>query len=109
MKTSLNNCRENYMRNDFIDVRKGLLLLEQQDQNENFDILDIENKLNILNYALSESVSIYWPNLALNWIERNPNILNDYLRESLLVSIDKPWAKQHFKNKIRRVLRQKTY
>ncbi|MCH7387092.1 hypothetical protein MMO39_07240 [Acinetobacter modestus] len=97
------------MRNDLIDVRKGLLLLEQQDQNESFDKLDIENKVNILNYALGESVSIYWPNLALNWIEKNPNILNDYLRDSLLVSIDKPWAKQDFKNKIRRVLRQKTY
>ncbi|MNE29642.1 hypothetical protein D3C80_1231320 [compost metagenome] len=97
------------MENSLIDVRKGLLMLEQQGQNEDFDLLNLENKIEVLNYALIESVSIYWPNLALNWIEKKPIIISDFLRDALLKSIDKPWAKQEFKQKIKRILKQKQY
>lgn len=94
------------MENNLIDPRKGLLMLEKQDQNVAFDLLNIDNKLEILNFALTASVSIYWPNLALSWIEKNPNIINDALKHTLLLSINKPWAKQDFKQKIRRVLKR---
>lgn len=106
MKNGLNNCRGNYMENNLIDVRKGLLLLEQHDKNADFDILDVENKVNILNYALSESVSIYWPNLALNWIEKNPYIISNSLENVLLELANKSWVKQAMKQKIRRLLKR---
>ncbi|ENW03209.1 hypothetical protein [Acinetobacter beijerinckii] len=94
------------MENNLIDVRKGLLLLEQHDKNADFDILDVENKVNILNYALSESVSIYWPNLALNWIEKNPYIISNSLENVLLELANKSWVKQAMKQKIRRLLKR---
>ena len=94
------------MESNLTDARNGLLMLEKQDQNNDFDLLNIDNKLEILNFALTESVSIYWPNLALSWIEKNPNIINDALKHALLSSINKPWAKQDFKQKIRRVLKR---
>jgi len=91
------------MKNTFLDVRKGLLMLEEQ--NQNFDSLDMEKKLEIINFALTESVSVYWPNLALSWIEKNPNIISAPLRAKLLESMNKPWAKHEFKQKIKRILK----
>ena len=91
------------MKNNFLDVRKGLLMLE--DQKQNFDSLDMEKKLEIINFALTESVSVYWPNLALSWIEKNPNIISAPLRAKLLESMNKPWAKHEFKQKIKRILK----
>lgn len=79
MKVGLNNFKVNFMENSLIDVRKGLLMLEQQGQNEDFDLLNLENKIEVLNYALIESISIYWPNLALNWVEKNRLLLVIFL------------------------------
>ncbi|MDR7016948.1 hypothetical protein [Acinetobacter sp. 3657] len=69
-----------------IDVRQELLLLGQQECNHNFDELNTENKVKVLQYALSESISAYWPNLALNWIEKNPESLTTILKGILIES-----------------------
>lgn len=103
MKVGLNNFKGDLMKNTFLDVRKGLLMLEEQ--NQNFDSLDMEKKLEIINFALTESVSVYWPNLALSWIEKNPNIISAPLQAKLLESMNKPWAKHEFKQKIKRILK----
>lgn len=105
MRVRLNSIKVSSMENNLTDARNGLLMLEKQDQNDDFDLLNNDNKLEILNFALTRSVSIYWPNLALNWIEKNPNIINDALKGTLLMSINEPWAKQDFKQKVKRVLR----
>jgi len=91
------------MKNNFLDVRKGLLMLE--DQKQNFDSLDMEKKLEIINFALTESVSVYWPDLALKWIEKNPNIISAPLCAKLLESMSKPWAKHEFKQRIKKILK----
>ncbi|MCH7307499.1 hypothetical protein MMO38_04965 [Acinetobacter sp. NIPH 1852] len=88
-----------------IDVRQGLLQLEQQECNHNFDELNTENKVKVLQYALSESVSAYWPNLALNWIEKNPKGFTVVLKNILIKSMDKHWADQHYKIRVKRILK----
>lgn len=93
------------MKSDLFDVRNGLLMLEQYGDNQDFELLTSENKIEVLSYALTESVSIYWPNLALEWIEINSYIINDSLRDILLKSTHKPWAQQVFKQKIRKILK----
>ncbi|WP_436861228.1 hypothetical protein [Acinetobacter haemolyticus] len=88
-----------------MDVRRGLLLLEQQECNQSFNELNAENKAKVLQYALGESVSVYWPNLALNWIEKNPESLTTILKGILIESMDKNWANQNYKHRVKRILK----
>lgn len=88
-----------------MDVRHGLLLLEQQECNQSFNELNAENKVKVLQYALGETVSVYWPNLALNWIENNPESLTTILKGILIESMGKHWANQHYKHRVKRILK----
>ena len=57
------------------DVRSGLLLLEMDENSLEKYTYSLEDIRNIVIFALSESASNYWPELALNWLQKNQSIL----------------------------------
>ncbi len=58
------------------DVRDGLLLLELDENSLEKYTYSLEDIRNVVIYALSESVSNYWPELALNWLQKRPEYID---------------------------------
>ena len=62
------------------DVRSGLLLLEMDENSLEKYTYSLEDIRNIVIFALSESASNYCPELALNWLQKKPEYIdNDVL------------------------------
>ena len=62
------------------DVRSGLLLLEMDENSLEKYTYSLEDIRNIVIFALSESASNYWHELALNWLQKKPEYIdNDVL------------------------------
>lgn len=69
------------------DLRDGLLLLEMDENSLKKYTYSLKDMKKVLIFALSESVSNYWPELALNWIQKKPEYLDGdilYLIENLI-------------------------
>lgn len=69
------------------DLRDGLLLLEMDENSLKTQTYSLKDMKNVLIFALSENVSNYWPELALNWIQKEPEYLDYdvlYLIENLI-------------------------
>ena len=69
------------------DVRSGLLLLEMDENSLEKYTYSLEDIRNIVIFALSESASNYWPELALNWLQKKPEYIDNdvlYWIESLI-------------------------
>ncbi|AUX86923.1 hypothetical protein C3F34_13360 [Acinetobacter sp. ACNIH2] len=66
------------------DVRDGLLLLEMDENSLEKYTYSLKDMRKVIIYALSESVSNYWPELALNWLQKKP----EYLDSDVLYWID---------------------
>ena len=58
------------------DVRSGLLLLEMDENSLEKYTYSLEDIRNIVIFALSESASNYWPELALNWLQKRPEYID---------------------------------
>ena len=58
------------------DLRGGLLLLEMDENRLKEYTYTLNDMKNVLLFALSESVSNYWPELALNWLQKRPEYLD---------------------------------
>ena len=66
------------------DLRDGLLLLEMDENRLKEYTYTLNDMKNVLLFALSESVSNYWPELALNWLQKRP----EYLDQDILYLIE---------------------
>lgn len=66
------------------DVRGGLLLLELDENTLEKYTYSLEDMRNVVIHALSESVSNYWPELALNWLQKRP----EYIDSDVLYCIE---------------------
>lgn len=66
------------------DLRGGLLLLEMDENRLKEYTYTLNDMKNVLLFALSESVSNYWPELALNWLQKRP----EYLDQDVLYFIE---------------------
>ena len=88
------------------DSRNGLLILEKLDKNE-VDAQDLNNEdmCQILMFAFSESVSEYWPNLALKVLERNKNYMTDEVKVTLDEASKAKWSTQNFSYREQRILK----
>lgn len=88
------------------DIRNGLLILEKLDKNE-MDAQDLNNEdmCQILMFAFSESVSEYWPNLALKVLERNKNYMTDEVKVTLDEASKAKWSTQNFSHREQRILK----
>ena len=61
------------------DVRSGLLLLEMDENSLEKYTYSLEDIRNIVIFALSESASNYWPELALNWLQAIPEYIDNHV------------------------------
>ena len=88
------------------DIRNWLLILEKLDKNE-VDAQDLNNEdmCQILMFAFSESVSEYWPNLALKVLERNKNYMTDEVKVTLDEASKAKWSTQNFSYREQRILK----
>ena len=66
------------------DLRDGLLLLEMDENRLKEYTYTLNDMKKVLLFALSESVSNYWPELALNWLQKRP----EYLDQDVLYLIE---------------------
>lgn len=69
------------------DLRDGLLLLEMDENSLEKYTYSLKDMREVVIFALSESVSNYWPELALNWLQKKPEYLDSdvlYLIENLI-------------------------
>lgn len=66
------------------DLRDGLLLLEMDENRLKEYTYTLNDMKKVLLFALSESVSNYWPELALNWLQKRP----EYLDQDILDLIE---------------------
>lgn len=66
------------------DLRGGLLLLEMDENRLKEYTYTLNDMKKVLLFALSESVSNYWPELALNWLQKRP----EYLDQDVLYLIE---------------------
>jgi len=66
------------------DLRDGLLLLEMDENRLKEYTYSLNDMKKVLLFALSESVSNYWPELALNWLQKRP----EYLDQDVLYLIE---------------------
>ena len=66
------------------DLRDGLLLLEMDENRLKEYTYTLNDMKKVLLFALSESVSNYWPDLALNWLQKRP----EYLDQDVLYLIE---------------------
>ena len=97
-------------RFNFDDIRKGLLILEigydklcQADVSAKILVSFPEDE--VLLFALNDSISSYWPQLALNWIESKNKEITPDLKEALDNVLLAKWAKQDFKHRVKRYLK----
>ena len=58
------------------DLRDGLLILEMDENRLKEYTYTLNDMKKVLLFALSESVSNYWPELALNWLQKRPEYLD---------------------------------
>lgn len=90
------------------DLRHGLLFLEKLDRNEisHSDLMkeDIEQ---ILIFTFSESVSEYWPNLALNLLDKHSFYMTDKVGEAMRKLLDAKWVGQKMQHKMQKMIRLK--
>lgn len=88
------------------DVRTGLLFLEKIDKYEacvtDFTDEDIKQ---ILIFAFQESVSEYWPNLALKVLENHKNYMNEQVITALEDASRSKWASQNFRHRVKKLLK----
>ncbi len=56
-------------------------------------------------FALNESISTYWPQLALDWIDSRQMEISASIREALAFSYTQKWAIQSFKHRIKKLLK----
>ncbi|WP_216070870.1 hypothetical protein [Acinetobacter haemolyticus] len=61
---------------DMNDVRDGLLLLEMDENSLGKYTYSLKDMRKVVIYALSESVSNYWPELALRWLQKKPEYID---------------------------------
>ena len=69
------------------DLRDRLLLLEMDENRLKEYTYTLNDMKKVILFALSESVSNYWPELALNWLQKRPEYLDQdilYLIENIL-------------------------
>jgi hypothetical protein len=66
------------------DVRDGLLLLEMDENSLENYTYSLKDMRKVIIHALSESASNYWPELALNWLQKRP----EYLDQDVLYLIE---------------------
>jgi hypothetical protein len=66
------------------DLREGLLLLEMDENRLKEYTYTLNDMKKVLLFTLSESVSNYWPELALNWLQKRP----EYLDQDVLYLIE---------------------
>ena len=66
------------------DLRDELLLLEMDENRLKEYTYTLNDMKKVLLFALSESVSNYWPELALNWLQKRP----EYLDQDVLYLIE---------------------
>lgn len=66
------------------DLRDGLLLLEMDENRLKEYTYTLNDMKKVILFALSESVSNYWPELALNWLQKRP----EYLDQDVLYLIE---------------------
>ena len=87
-------------------LRGGLLLLEMDENSLEKYTYSFKDMREVVIYALSESVSSYWPELALNWLQKKPEYLDSdvlYLIENLIKDKNKYSQKvRHLAIKIRK-------
>lgn len=80
-------------------------ILQIQSTNHRIPHIDTSfPELDILKAAIISSVSEYWPEKALNWIESDPNLASA-LRESVELLAQKEWAPQKLKHRCKKILR----
>lgn len=88
------------------DVRDGLLLLEMDENSLEKYTYSLKDMRKVVIYALSESVSNYWPELVLNWLQKNPEYIDSdvlYCFENLIKDKNKYSQKvRHLAIKIRK-------
>ncbi|MCH7296660.1 hypothetical protein [Acinetobacter higginsii] len=58
------------------DLRDGLLLLEMDENSPQKYTYSLKDMKKVIVFALSESVSNYWPELALNWLQKKPEYID---------------------------------
>lgn len=92
-----------------LDIRKLLLILETdvsllKSTSEGFQLLKKLPLESIYSFAITESVSVYWPLLALDWIEQVHLQLSSNLLEVLNVSVKAKWATQVYKQRVKKIL-----
>lgn len=58
------------------DLRDGLLLLEMDENSLQKCTYSLKDMKKVIVFALSESVSNYWPELALNWLQKKPEYID---------------------------------
>ncbi|USE84310.1 hypothetical protein [Acinetobacter tibetensis] len=91
---------------DMNDVRDGLLLLEMDENSLEKYTYSLKDMKKVVIHALSESVSNYWPELALNWLQKKPEYLDSdvlYWIENLIKDKNKYSQKvRHLAIKIRK-------
>jgi|GEM_PF-2982528 len=98
-------------RYNFSDLRKTLLILEIGYEHivhteESKKILNIFPENEALIFALKESASSYWPQLALDWIDSSKMRISANLREALELAYSRAGATQSFKHRIKKLLKQ---
>ncbi|MGQ9372741.1 hypothetical protein ACUM6W_02655 [Acinetobacter tandoii] len=88
------------------DVRDGLQLLEMDENSLEKYTYSLKDMKKVVIHALSESVSNYWPELALNWLQKKPEYLDSdvlYWIENLIKDKNKYSQKvRHLAMKIRK-------
>lgn len=58
------------------DLRDGLLLLEMDENSPQKYTYSLKDMKKVIVFALSESVSNYWPELALKWLQKKPEYID---------------------------------
>lgn len=72
------------------DIREGLLILESNEFENIEQLYTYDEIREILNFALSNSVSEYWTILALNFLRKKPEYISDEITSMLKEIIDMP-------------------
>ncbi len=93
-----------------MEVREGLLILEKgNDQHSEQDMTLEENfefMQQVLVFALTQSLSEYWPDLALKWMMHYPETITKDALDALNVACDRlPKSAQSFKHRAGQLIR----
>ncbi len=100
-------------RNDIstIDLREALLFLEvgfiklnNSTQGRHL-LVDLPER-EMINFAIQDSISSYWPNLALQWLEEKNDALTIDMIEILNLSRQHKWATQEYKHRLYKLIKR---